>query len=89
MLIVAGNRKSATAEDWHGKMANLLRFAPFRVKLKAQEAPLEGPRRETAQTAKPSQGQRVRNGRFLHLLHFYTANTVGQSLQTGYGRRSC
>ena len=31
---VADSRRSATAKGLHGKMANLLRFAPFRVKLK-------------------------------------------------------
>ena len=36
LLTVADNRKSATARGWHGKMAMLLRFVPFRVELGAQ-----------------------------------------------------
>ena len=35
-LIVAGSRRSATARGWNGKMATLLRFAPFRGNLEVQ-----------------------------------------------------
>ena len=52
-------------------MVNLLRFAPFRVKLEAQRESQKCLRRETAQTAKPLEGLHCR---LLHLLHFYTAN---------------
>ena len=42
LLIVADIRRSATAEGWNGKMANLLRFAPFRGGLKCNQGKLRG-----------------------------------------------
>ena len=52
MLIAASNRKSATAEGWNGKMANLLRFAPFRGVLKCTQGELK------ANAAKPRKPQK-------------------------------
>ena len=76
MLIASDNHKSATAKGWNGKMAMLLRFAPFRGRLEVRLAPMKYQWRETAQTAKTSEGQRVCTVDFYIFYIFYTANTT-------------
>ena len=43
LLTVADNHKSTTAKGWHGKMAMLLRFAPFRGQVQVQSSANEMP----------------------------------------------
>ena len=64
-------------------MANLLRFAPFRGELEVQSPTMKCPWRETAQIAKPSEGQRVSDCRCLHVDSPILSDSVPNQRESG------
>ena len=79
-LIVAGNRRSATARGWNGKMANFCGLRRFATKFKCNQCQLNVP---DAKPRKP-QNRRKAKGRDPP-----ASTTVGQCFENEKRARSC